>query len=415
MKKRVVITGVGVVSPVGTGKEKFWDSLTSGVSGIGPVTRFDATDLPTRVAAEVKDFDPTKFLDRKEARRMDRFAQYAVAASKMAMEDSGLDMEKADRERAGVILGCGIGGMETFEDQAKVMINKGNGRISPFFVPMMISNMAAGHISMQLNLKGPSETVVTACASATNACGSALRLLQHGDCDVVLTGGTEASIIQLSFAGFCAMKAMSTLNDDPAKASRPFDRDRSGFVMGEGAGILVFEELEHALARGAHIYAEVVGYGSSCDAYHITDPAPNGEGAARAMQGALKDAGLKPEDIDYINAHGTATEKNDYYETLAIKSVFGDHAQKVAISSTKSMTGHLLGAAGGIELIATALAIHDGIIPPTINLDNPGEGCDLDYVPHEARKIPVEAAISNTFGFGGHNATVALCKYRPGE
>ncbi|MBM7867045.1 beta-ketoacyl-ACP synthase II [Heliobacterium gestii] len=415
MNKRVVITGVGVVSPVGTGKEKFWSALTNGVSGIGPVTRFDASDLPTQVAGEVKDFEPTQFLDRKEARRMDRFSQFGVAAAKMAIEDAGFDLDTVDRDRFGVVLGCGIGGMETFEDQAKVMMQKGVGRISPFFVPMMISNMAAGYISMHLNLRGPSETVVTACASATNACGSAFRLVQRGDCKAVLTGGTEASIVRLAFAGFCSMKAMSTLNDEPAKASRPFDRDRSGFVMGEGSGILVFEELEHALARGARIYAEVVGYGSSCDAYHITDPAPNGEGAARSMQAALNDAGLKPEDISYINAHGTATEKNDYYETLAIKSVFGDAAHKVAISSTKSMTGHLLGAAGGIELIASALAVHDDIIPPTINLDNPGEGCDLDYVPHEARKIVVNTAISNTFGFGGHNATMAIRKYRPGE
>ncbi|MZP29084.1 beta-ketoacyl-ACP synthase II [Heliobacterium undosum] len=415
MSKRVVITGVGVVSPVGTGKEKFWSALTNGVSGIGPVTRFDASDLPTQVAGEVKDFEPTQFLDRKEARRMDRFSQYGVAAAKMAIEDAGFDLDTVDRDRFGVVLGCGIGGMETFEDQAKVMMQKGVGRISPFFVPMMISNMAAGYISMNLNLRGPSETVVTACASATNACGSAFRLIQRGDCKAVLTGGTEASIVRLAFAGFCAMKAMSTLNEEPAKASRPFDRDRSGFVMGEGSGILVFEELEHALARGARIYAEVVGYGSSCDAYHITDPAPNGEGAARAMQAALDDAGLKPEEITYINAHGTATEKNDYFETLAIKSVFGEAANKVAISSTKSMTGHLLGAAGGVELIASALAVHDDIIPPTINLENPGEGCDLDYVPREARKLTVDTAISNTFGFGGHNATMVIRKYRPGE
>ncbi|ABZ84724.1 3-oxoacyl-[acyl-carrier-protein] synthase 2 [Heliomicrobium modesticaldum Ice1] len=415
MSKRVVITGVGVVSPVGTGKEKFWSALTNGISGIGPVTRFDASDLPTQVAGEVKDFEPTQFLDRKEARRMDRFSQYGVAAAKMAIEDAALDLDRVDRDRFGVVLGCGIGGMETFEDQAMVMMQKGVGRISPFFVPMMISNMAAGHISMNLNLRGPSETVVTACASATNACGSAFRLIQRGDCKAVLTGGTEASIVRLAFAGFCAMKAMSTLNEEPAKASRPFDRDRSGFVMGEGSGILVFEELEQALARGARIYAEVVGYGSSCDAYHITDPAPNGEGAARAMQAALDDAGLKPEEITYINAHGTATEKNDYFETLAIKSVFGEAANKVAISSTKSMTGHLLGAAGGVELIASALAVYDDIIPPTINLENPGEGCDLDYVPREARRLTVNAAISNTFGFGGHNATVAIRKYRPGE
>ncbi|MCW2278421.1 beta-ketoacyl-ACP synthase II [Heliophilum fasciatum] len=413
MSKRVVITGLGLVTPVGTGKEKFWDALKSGVSGVGPVTRFDASALPTRVAAEVKDFNVSDFLDKKEARRMDRYAHFGVAAAKLAFEDAGLTSETVPSERAGVILGCGIGGLETLEDQARVLHEKGSGRVSPFFVPMMISNMAAGHISMQLKLKGPSETVVTACSSATNACGSAFRLIQHGDCDVVLTGGTEAAITHLGFAGFCAMKAMSTLNDDPATASRPFDRERAGFVMGEGAGILVFEELEHALARGARIYAEVIGYGSSCDAYHITDPAPGGEGAARAMQAALDDAKLAPSDVTYINAHGTATEKNDFFETQAIKTVFGDAAANVVISSTKSMTGHLLGAAGGIELAAAALAITEGVVPPTINLENPGEGCDLDYTPKVARTMPVEVAISNTFGFGGHNATMALRKFRP--
>lgn len=412
MMKRVVITGLGLVTPVGTGKDKFWHAMKSGVSGIGPVTRFDASSLPTRVAGEVKDFNATDFLDRKEARRMDRFAQFGVGAAKMAFADAGLTTETVPAERTGVILGCGIGGLETLEDQARVLGDKGSSRISPFFIPMMISNMAAGHISMQLKLKGPSETVVTACSSATNACGSAFRLVQRGDCDIVLTGGTEASITQIGFAGFCAMKAMSTINEEPAKSSRPFDRDRAGFVMGEGAGILVFEELEHALARGARIYAEVIGYGSSCDAYHITDPAPGGEGAARAMQAALDDAELAPEDVNYINAHGTATEKNDYYETMAIKRVFGGAATKLVISSTKSMTGHLLGAAGGIEIAATALAILEGIIPPTINLDNPGEGCDLDYTPNVARTMAIDVAISNTFGFGGHNATLALRKYR---
>ncbi|MDD2420591.1 MAG: beta-ketoacyl-ACP synthase II [Heliobacteriaceae bacterium] len=413
MAKRVVITGVGVISPLGTGKEKYWDALVSGVSGIGPITRFDADRLPTRIAGEVKDFDPKDFLDRKEVRRMDRFAHFGVAGAKMAFNDAGFDPEKLNRERTGVIIGCGIGGMETFEDQARVLFTKGPGRISPFFVPMMISNMAAGYISMQLGLKGPCETVVTACSSGTHACGSAFRLIQRGDCDVVFTGGTEASIVELAFAGFCTMKAMSTSNEEPAKASRPFDKKRDGFVMGEGAGVLVFEELEHALARGASIYAEVIGYGSSCDAYHITDPAPEGEGAARSMQGALRDAGLRPEEISYINAHGTSTEKNDYFETLAVKTVFGDAAPKVAISSTKSMTGHLLGAAGGIELIACALAIRHDLVPPTINLEEPGEGCDLDYVPNVARKMPVEVALSNTFGFGGHNGTIILRKFQP--
>ncbi|KAB2954442.1 beta-ketoacyl-ACP synthase II [Heliorestis acidaminivorans] len=412
MNKRVVITGLGVVSPVGIGKDSFWNSLIAGESGTGPVTRFDASALPTQVAAEVKDFEPTRYLERKEARRMDRFAQFAVAASKMALEDGKIEQEKIDLERVGVILGCGIGGMETFEDQARVLFEKGPGRVSPFFVPMMISNMAAGHISMQLGLKGPSETVVTACASATNACGSAFRLVQRGECDMILTGGTEASIEPLAFAGFCAMKAMSTHNDDPKRASRPFDKSRSGFVMGEGAGILLFEELEHALARGAHIYAEVVGYGCTSDAHHITDPAPNGEGAARAMAKALKDGAVKPEEVSYINAHGTGTEKNDYFETMAIKTIFGDKAKEIAISSTKSMTGHLLGAAGAIELMVAALAIDNNIVPPTINLEEPGEGCDLDYVPNEARKLTVDIAISNTFGFGGHNATLVARKYR---
>lgn len=411
LKKRVVVTGLGIISPVGTGIEKFWSNLLEGISGIGPITRFDAGEMSTKIAGEVKDFQVEKYIDKKEARRMDLFTQYAVSAAKMAIEDSGLDLEQVDLNRVGVILGSGIGGMETFEDQCRVLINKGPNRVSPFMVPMMIVNMAAGQISIHLGAKGPNITVVSACASGTNAVGDAFKLIQRGDADIVISGGTEASITPLAFAGFCSMKALSTRNDEPARASRPFDKDRDGFVMGEGSAILVLEDLEHAKRRNATIYAEVLGYGSTADAHHITAPAPEGEGAARAMTMAIKDAGLKPEQIDYINAHGTSTELNDKFETLAIKRVFGAASKNVLVSSTKSMTGHLLGAAGALELTATALAIKYGQIPPTINYENPDPECDLDYVPNVKREKDIQFALSNSLGFGGHNATVVLGKY----
>lgn len=411
MSKRVVVTGMGVISPVGTGLEKFWSALTAGKSGITRITKFDPTDYSTQIAGEVKDFNPTDYLDKKEARRMDRYSQFAVAATNMALKDAKLDLDREQRDRIGVILGSGIGGMETLWDQAQVLINRGPGRISPFLVPMMIANMGAGQVAIAHGLQGPNATTVTACASSNNAIGDSLRILQRGDADVMITGGTEAPITPLSVAGFCAMKAMSTQNDQPEKASRPFDAQRDGFVMGEGAAILVMETLEHAQARGARIYAEVVGYGSTCDAYHITAPDPEGAGAARAMQMALKDAGLKPEDVDYINAHGTSTPLNDKLETMAIKTVFGARAYDIAISSTKSMTGHLLGAAGGVEAVASILAITNSVIPPTINYEVADPDCDLDYVPNEARAKDVNVVLSNSLGFGGHNVTIAFKKY----
>ncbi|MDK2984745.1 MAG: 3-oxoacyl-[acyl-carrier-protein] synthase [Clostridia bacterium] len=408
---RVVVTGMGVISPVGIGLENFWQSLVEGKSGVGPITHFDASELSTRIAAEVKDFDAKDYIDRKEAKRMDRFTQFAVAAAKMASQDAGLEMEKLNSDRVGVVLGTGIGGTDTFEKQHKVLQDKGPGRVSPFFVPMMIANMAAGHISINLGAKGPNYTVITACASGTNAIGEAFKLLQRGDADVVITGGTEAAITPMSFSGFCSMKALSTHNDEPQKASRPFDKNRDGFVMGEGSGILILETLEHAKKRGASIYAEIVGYGATADAYHITAPAPEGEGGARAMSNALKDAGLNPSDIDYINAHGTSTPLNDKFETAAIKKVFGDNAKKVAISSTKSMIGHLLGAAGAVELITSILTINKGIITPTINYEERDPECDLDYVPNEAREANVNYALSNSLGFGGNNATLIVKKF----
>lgn len=412
MNTRVVVTGMSAISPLGTGLEKFWQGLIQGKSGIGPITRFDASDFPTKIAGEVKDFDPTIYMDRKEAKRMDRFTQYAVAGAKMALEDAGINQDELEKDRVGVVLGSGIGGMETLEDTARVLHEKGPGRVSPFFVPMMIGNMAAGQVAIALGVTGPNITVVTACASATNAIGDAFKLIQRGGADLVITGGTEASIIPLAFAGFNSMKALSTRNEEPEKASRPFDKERDGFVMGEGAGIIILEKLEHAQKRGAKIYAEMLGYGTTADAHHITAPAPGGVGAAKAMKEAIKDAGLTPEKIDYINAHGTSTDLNDKYETMAIKDVFGEYSKKVAVSSTKSMTGHLLGAAGGIEAIATALAIRNSIVPPTINLENPDPECDLDYVPNKAREMNVDYALSNSLGFGGHNASIILGKYK---
>lgn len=410
MKRRVVITGMGCITPIGSGKEKFWNSLINGVSGINHITRFDTTDFATKIAGEVNDFNPEDYIEKREVKRMDRFAQFAVAASKMAVEDGNLDINAINAERFGVVLGSGIGGMETLEEQSKRLFEKGPKRISPLFIPMMISNIGSGQVSIALGAKGPNQTVVTACASATNAIGEAFRMIQNSDADLMITGGSEASITPLSIGGFCSMKAMST-NDNPKTASRPFDANRDGFIMGEGAGILLIEELDHAIKRGARIYGEIVGYGTSSDAYHITAPAPNGEGGARAMANALKDAGIEYKQIDYINAHGTSTPYNDEFETAAIKTVFKEHAYKLAVSSTKSMTGHLLGAAGGIEAIASVLAIKEGIIPPTINYETPDEKCDLDYVPNVARKRNVDYALSNSLGFGGHNATVIFKKY----
>lgn len=411
MQHRIVITGMGVISPVGNTIGDFWNSLIQGQSGIDYVTRFDVSQMATKVAGEVKNFEPTDWLDKKESRHMDRFAQFAVAAAKMAIEDSGLDLDTIDKERAGTVIGCGIGGVTTFEEQKEVLIAKGPGRVSPFFVPMLISNMAAGHVSIAFGLQGPSSTVVTACASATNAIGEAMRLIESGEADIVVAGGTEAPLTPLAFAGFCSMKAMSTEKEDPKAASRPFDARRTGFVMGEGAGIVILESLEHAQARNAKIYAELVGYGSTSDAYHITTPVPGGAGAARAMGKALESAGIQPEEVDYINAHGTGTGANDSTETAAIKIVFGDSADKVAISSTKSMTGHLMGAAGAIEAIACVLTIQNGIIPPTINYGEVDPHCDLDYVPNQVREKNVDIAMSNTFGFGGHNATIVIKKF----
>ena len=409
-KRRVVVTGVGAITPLGNDVETTWNNIVSGVSGIGPLTRVNADDFPAKVAAEVKDFDPTVYLDKKDARKMDRFAQFAVAASIMAVKDADLDINEENSERIGVWIGSGIGGMETFETQHNNFLQKGYRRVSPFFVPMLIPDMAAGQVSITLGARGVNSCTVTACATGTNSIGDAFKVIQRGDAIAMITGGAEAPITNMSVAGFCANTALST-NPDPKTACRPFDADRDGFILGEGAGIIVLEELEHALARGAHIYAEIVGYGSTGDAYHITAPAPGGEGGARAMKMAINDGGLKPEEIDYINAHGTSTGYNDKFETAAIKSVFEDHATKLAISSTKSMTGHLLGAAGGVEAIISVLSIKEGIIPPTINYHTPDPECDLDYVPNEARKQDINVALSNSLGFGGHNATIVFKKF----
>lgn len=412
LKNRVVITGLGAISPVGIGKEEFWNALLAGKCGIGRISRFDPTEYSTQIAGEVKNFDPVNYIDKKEAKRMDRAAQFAIAATKLAFEDAKMNLEAEDLTRIGTLIGTGIGGIETLHEQYKVLFEKGPSRISPFFVPMMIGNMVAGQTSITFGLQGPNSCVVTACATGTNAVGDAFKIIQRGDADVMVAGGTEAAISPAAVAGFCSMKAMSTRNDEPEKASRPFEKERDGFVMGEGAGIVVLESLEHALGRGAHIYAEIAGYGYNADAYHITAPAPEGVQQARCMEMALKDAGLKPEDADYINAHGTSTPLNDKNETLAIKSLFGNHAYDMVVSSIKSMTGHLLGAAGGIECIATALTIANDIVPPTINYDTPDPELDLDYVPNEARSRVVNVALSNSFGFGGHNATILLKKYQ---
>lgn len=408
---RVVITGLAVISPVGNSPEIFWEQLTAGKSGIGAITRFDASSYPTRIAGEVKGFDPSLYMDKKEARRMDRFTQYAVAGSQMAIQNAAINLERLEKDKVAVVLGTGIGGIETLEESARTLHEKGPSRVSPFFVPMMIGNMAPGQVAITLGVRGHNAAVVTACASGTTAIGDAFRLVQRGDAEVAIAGGTEAAITPLALSGFCSMKALSTRNDEPEKASRPFDAGRDGFVMGEGAGIVILESLEHALKRGAGIYAEILGFGATADAHHITAPAPGGTGAAKAMKEAIADAGLQPENIDYINAHGTSTDLNDKYETMAIKAVFGDYAYKLAVSSTKSMTGHLLGAAGGIEAVATALTIKNSLIPPTINYETPDPECDLDYVPNKARQKEVRYALSNSFGFGGQNASILLGKF----
>lgn len=410
MKKRVVVTGIGAISPVGNDAKTSWENVLAGKSGIGPLTRLNPDDFSAKVAAEVKDFDVEKYVERKEARKMDRFTHYALAAALMAVEDANLKIDESNADQIGVWIGSGIGGMETFEKQFETFQKRGYRRVSPFFVPMMIPDMAAGQVSIYLGAKGVNSCTVTACATGTNSIGDAFKVIQRGDASAMVAGGAEAPISQMAVAGFCANTALTT-NPDPNTASRPFDLNRDGFVIGEGAGILILEELEHAVKRGAKIYAEIVGYGSTGDAHHITAPAPGGEGGARAMKIAIEDGGLTPEDFDYINAHGTSTPYNDKYETMAIKEVFGGHAYKLGVSSTKSMTGHLLGAAGGLEAIFSVLAIKEGIMPPTMNYETPDPDCDLDYVANEARKANIRAALSNSLGFGGHNATIAFKKY----
>jgi 3-oxoacyl-[acyl-carrier-protein] synthase II len=409
--RRVVVTGLGALTPVGNTADEFWSSLIQGRSGVGPITKFDATDYPTRIAGEVRNFDPLNFVDKKDARRLDSFLHYAIAASAMAVQDAALETGKIDGTRFGVLIGSGIGGIATLLDSHKNLLEKGPDRVSPFFIPMMIVNMASGLVSMRFGAKGPNSSVVTACATGNHAIGDSYKIIQRGDADVMIAGGSEAIVVPLTIAGFCAMKAMSTRNDEPAKAMRPFDATRDGFVCGEGAGVIVLESLEFARARDARIYAEIIGYGMTGDAHHMTAPDPEGDGAARAMAAALRDAGLDVSEVGYINAHGTSTPYNDKFETLAIKRVFGDHARRLAVSSTKSMTGHLLGAAGGIEAIATVLALHHGVLPPTINYETPDPDCDLDYIPNQARKQDVEVALSNAFGFGGTNAALAFRTY----
>jgi len=409
--RRVVVTGVGVISPLGTGTDKNWEALTKGVSGIGPITRFDAVaTLPTHIAGEVTDFNPEDFIDKKEIKKMDLFIQYSLAAAEMAMQDSGLQIVEENADRVGVLVGAGLGGLPTIEKYHQAMLEGGYKKISPFFIPMLIINLAPGQISMRFGAKGPNLSSVSACATGTHSIGDAFRMIQRGDADAMIAGGTESTITPLGMGGFNVMKALSTRNDDPQRASRPFDKGRDGFVMGEGAGIVILEEYEAAKKRGAKIYGEVAGYGLTGDAYHLTSPAPGGEGAARCMKMALSTAGLNPEDVDYVNAHGTSTPLNDLYETLAIKTVFGDHAKKLMVSSTKSMTGHLLGAAGGIEAVYSLLAMQNSVVPPTINYEEPDEELDLDYVPNQARDAKVDIAISNSFGFGGTNATLLFRK-----
>lgn len=411
-KKRVVVTGLGAITPIGNTLAEYWQGLISGRNGIDLITAFDASNHAARIAGEVKGFDPVSFLDRKDAKRMDRFAQFAVVASQQALQDAKLEITDLNAEQIGIAIGTGVGGLRVMEEQQEVYLTKGPSRCSPFMVPMMIANMAAGLTAIHTGAKGPNSCAVTACAAGSNAIGDAFRLVQSGYAQAMICGGTEAAVTPLSVAGFASARALSTRNDDPAHASRPFDKDRDGFVIGEGCGILILEELEHAKSRGAHIYCEMVGYGMTCDAYHMTAPVPGGAGAARCIQLALKDANVTPQQISYINAHGTSTPANDPTETQAIKTALGEAAYQVAVSSTKSMTGHLLGGSGGIEGVATALAIAHDQVPPTLNLETPDEGCDLDYVPQTSRSLPVEVALSNSFGFGGHNVTLVFQKYR---
>jgi len=407
-RRRVVVTGLGSVSPVGLSAEESWEAVLAGKSGVGPLTLFDASAHPVRFAAEVKGFDPLKYLDRKEARKMDRFTHFAIAAAQEAVEHARLEATEQNRHRIGVLIGSGIGGIETLEREIRTGTEKGVDRVSPFFIPMMICDMASGQVSIRYGFGGPNTCVVTACATGTNALGDAAEIIRRGDADAMVAGGAEAAITTMGVAGFAACRALSTRNDDPERASRPFDAERDGFVIGEGAAVLVLEELEFARARGAHPVAEVIGYGMSADAFHMTQPAPEGEGAVRAIKAALRSAEISPEDVSYINAHGTSTPPNDRNETAAVKTVFGEHAYRVPMSSTKSMTGHLLGAAGAIEAMFCVQAIRDGLVPPTINLDNPDPDCDLDYVPHVKREHRVDVAMSNSFGFGGHNATLVI-------
>lgn len=412
MSRRVVVTGIGLKTPVGSNVDDFWNALITGQSGIGMIKSFDTTEYPTKIGGHVKGFDPSDYFNSKELKRMDTFVQFAAAAGEDCLKDSGMDLDKLDRNRIGVLVGSGIGGITIIEEQHKKLLKGGPKRVSPFFIPMLIVNMAPGQISMNLGLKGPNLCVATACATANHAIGEAARLIKYGDADAMVAGGTEAPLTPLGTSGFCALKALSTRNDEPQRASRPFDRERNGFVMGEGAGIVMLEELEHAKKRGARIYCELIGYGLTGDAYHMTAPAPDGEGAARCMKMSLDDAKVNPEDVSYINAHGTSTNMNDKYETAAVKTVFGDHARKVMISSTKSMTGHLLGAAGGIEMAAIALALEKDIVPPTINYENPDPECDLDYTPNQAKEAKVDVAVSNSLGFGGHNSTLVARKFK---
>ena len=410
MERRCVITGLGVVSPVGNTVDEFWDSIKNGISGIDFITKFDTTDYKVKIAGEVKNFNPEEYVSKKDVKRNDMYSIYAVAASTQAVENSGLNLEEIDHDRFGAIIGSGIGGLMTIQEQVTKLAEKGPSKVSPLFIPMAISNMAAGNVAIKFGAKGVCENIVTACATGTNCIGEAFRNIKYGYNDIILAGGAEASISPIGVAGFTNLTALST-NPDPAKACRPFDKNRDGFVMGDGSGIVVLEELEHALKRGAKIYAEVVGYGTNCDAYHITSPCPDGSGAAKAMKLAMDEAGIKAEDVGYINAHGTSTPANDSGETAAIKLAFGDSAKNVAVSSTKSMTGHLLGAAGAIEAIVCAKALEEGFIPPTINYETPDEACDLDYVPNVGRKADIKYALSNSLGFGGHNGVLCLKKW----
>jgi 3-oxoacyl-[acyl-carrier-protein] synthase II len=410
--RRVVVTGLGVVTPVGNDLNTFWQNLITGQCGIDKITAFDASAFATQIAGEVKNFDPTPaFPSPKEIRRTDRYSQFGVYAAWSALQDSGLDLAKENLDEVGVFLGSGIGGLQTTSEQLKILFERGPGRLSPFMIPMLISNMASGLVSMYFNLRGPNFATCSACATANHAIGEAWRTIKMGDAQIMLAGGAEATVVPIGIGGFCAMRAMSTRNDDPKTASRPFDKDRDGFVMGEGSGVLVLEELEHAKKRGAKIYCEISGYGNTADAHHLTSPSPGGEGAARCMKMALRSGGLNTTDIAYVNAHGTSTPQGDVCETQAIKAVFGDHAKKLVVSSTKGATGHMLGAAGAVEMTACALAIQHGIVPPTINLQNPDPECDLDYVPNQAREMTVNAIVNNSFGFGGHNSTIAAKKF----